>query len=185
MFPVKEIALVSGLTSSIILLGMIVWSIAAPARRVWPPHQSTFLNRITVWLLTTFVFVNAFALGILGWNQLEWPAAVRWGIGLPMILVGNLVVWKGVSQLGLIASSGEVGTLKTTGLYRYSRNPQYVADIGILFGWQLCSASYLAAPVVIAGVLTLILAPFAEEPWLRAVYGNEYDRYRSRTRRYL
>ena len=185
MLPVEKFALVVGLAASMVLLSMIVWSIAAPTRRVWPPRRSTFLNRITVWFLTIVVFVSAFTLGVLGWNQLEWPVAIRWGLGVPLIVLGNLLVWAGVVQLGLDATGGEIGTLKSTGLYRFSRNPQYVADMGILLGWQLYSASYWAIPVVAAGVLTLLLAPIAEEPWLKANYGNDYDSYCSKTRRYL
>ena len=185
MLPVEKFALVAGLSASMVLFGMMVWSIAAPARRVWPPRHSTFLHRITVWLLTIVVFVSAFALGVLGWNQLEWPVAIRWGLGLPLIVLGNLLVWAGVVQLGLDATGGAIGTLKTTGLYRYSRNPQYVADVGILLGWQLYSASYWAMPVVAAGILTLLLAPIAEEPWLKAHYGNDYVSYFSKTPRFL
>ena len=102
-----------------------------------------------------------------------------------MILLSNWVVWQSAFDLGMKATSGAVGNLKTDGFYRWSRNPQYVADSAMLVGWLVLSASLWALPVVAAGVLALVLAPFAEEPWMRAVYGDAYVRYFARTRRYL
>ncbi len=35
------------------------------------------------------------------------------------------------------------------------------------------------------GLVILIMAPFAEEPWLEETYGEAYRRYRARTPRFL
>ncbi len=182
---IEQLTLAAGLGSASLLLGMIAWSIALPARRLWPPLNSTRLKQFTVWFLTAAVFVSAFVLGVQGWNQFDWPTVPRLSVGVPLIVVGNLVVWRGVIRLGLKVTGGEVGSLVTSGLYRHSRNPQYVADIAILLGWQVCCASFLSLPVVVAGVVVLLIAPLAEEPWLRAIHGKAYDQYCLRTRRYL
>lgn len=47
----------------------------------------------------------------------------------------------GVRKIGFGATSGEVAELKTEGLYRYYRYPEYVADMAILPGWAVRSAS--------------------------------------------
>lgn len=54
------------------------------------------------------------------------------------------------------------------GPYRFSRNPQYVGFIVGLIGWVFLSSSRLALPASFAGVIPLIVVPFAEEGWLLA-----------------
>jgi len=70
-------------------------------------------------------------------------------------------------------------------LHRYSRNPQYMADMAILVGWAVLSASGWAAFIAAVGVLTLAVAPFAEEPWLEENYGERFRVYQSCVRRYI
>lgn len=88
-------------------------------------------------------------------------------------------------RFGLPQTGGAVGQLKVDGLYCYSRNPQYVADIAILIGWTLLCASLVAVPVIVAGILVLLIAPFAEESWLKEQYGQTYRDYKATVRRYL
>ncbi len=182
---IEQLALVSGLGASFLLLSMVLWSIAQPKKRLWPPLHPSRPKRVLVWLLTVMIFASAFVLGIEGWGQFGWTTSVRWGIGMPLVVLGNLVVWRGVVRLGYEVTSGGIGGLVTDGLYRQSRNPQYVADMGILLGWQVWCASYLSLPVVASGILLLIVTPIAEEPWLRATYAKAYDQYCQRTRRYF
>ena len=185
VISIELLALVSGLGAWGLLFSMIVWSIVQPAKRLWPPLLLTRSKQVLVWLLTVMMFASAFVLGLIGWNQLSWPIPIRWGLGMPLVVLGNLIVWRGVVRLGYMVTSGAVGTLVTDGLYRRSRNPQYVADIGILLGWQIWCASFLSLPVVASGIVLLLIVPFAEEPWLRANYGRAYEQYRQRTRRYF
>ena len=102
-----------------------------------------------------------------------------------LILVGHVVVWTGVSQIGMAATSDDATGLRTEGLYRYSCNPQYVADVLILLGWSVLNASILALPVTALGIVFLLVAPFAEEPWLAEKYGRDYSVYRTKVPRYL
>ena len=102
-----------------------------------------------------------------------------------MIAVGNLLAWGGVWQFGLKKTSGAEGSLVTSGLYRHSRNPQYVGDICTLVGWMILSASVWAIPAILAGILAFVLAPFAEESWLEKIHGDEYREYRKSTPRFV
>lgn len=179
------VALVAGLAAALVLLASIIWSVAIPDRRLWPPKTSTHWSKIVVWALTLVIFGSVIYLGIADWNRLEWPTAMRWAVGLPLILVGNVVVWCGVAEIGIKATSGDAAKLQRNGLYRYWRNPQYVADMAILIGWIILSASIWVLPVASAGLLLLAIAPIAEEKWLEEVYGDEYRAYRATTRRYL
>jgi len=106
-------------------------------------------------------------------------------LGPLLIFLGNLAVWSEVIRFGLPQTGGAVGQLKVDGLYRFSRNPQYVADIAILVGWALLCASVVAIPVIVVGILVLLIAPFAEESWLEEQYGQAYQDYKATVRRYL
>lgn len=167
------------------MFSMLFWSYVYPHRRVWPPKEPTAANKFRVWFMTITIFAAAFALGLLDWNRFGWSPAVRWPIGLSLILIGNLVVWRGVLKIGLAATSGEATGLITSGLYGWSRNPQYVADMAILIGWGILSASLWTLPVLAVGLAVLAIAPLAEEPWLQEVYGEQYRSYKKEVRRYL
>ena len=185
MDNVEIVFLVAGCAANLSLICMLYWSIRRPDRRLWPPERSTPAHKAMVWALTTTGFASAIALGLLGWGTLETPRLLRWGIGPLLIILGNVVVWAGVAQLGFAATSGEEDTLRMNGLYQYSRNPQYVADVAILVGIGLLSATSLSWPVVLSGILALVLAPFAEEPWLEKRYGEAFKKYSTSTRRFL
>ena len=181
----ETILLATGLIGGGTLISMLVWSIVCPERRVWPPDNFNMKTPIIAWLLTVGIFSSAIALGALGWGSLELPIWLRWGIGLPLVIAGNFVVWWGVNRIGMDATSGAEAELVTTGLYSVSRNPQYVADICILIGIGILSAALWVWPVVAIGAVALILAPFAEEPWLQEKYGAAFETYCSSTRRFL
>ena len=146
LIDIKFLFLAIGLLAGSYMLGILLWSVARPERRIWPPDNATAAIKFRVWFMTILIFVAAFVLGVLDWNLLDWPANLRWGLGLPLITVGNLVVWRGVHKIGMAATSGEATGLKTDGLYNWSRNPQYVADIIILMGWGILAASLWTLP---------------------------------------
>ena len=180
-----DFIMIMGLGPAFLLLLALLLSISRPKRRLWPPHRSTALHKTLVWVLTMAVFASAAGLGLLSWETLALPGWLRWGLGLPLVVAGNAVVWSAIAGLVLGVTSGEVGGLRTGGLYRRSRNPQYSADVAILVGIGVLSASATALPVIAAGIVLFVLAPFAEESWLRQTYGDEFDAYTARTPRFL
>ncbi len=181
----KLISIVIGCVAGLFLFATLVWSIAFPERRVWPLKKATAGIKIRVWAATIAIFAAAFVLGVTDWNSLEWPAPIRWSVGLTLIIVGNIAVWRGVIKIGFDATSGEVDIIKTAGLYVWSRNPQYVVDMAIILGWAVLSASIWSISVAALGIVVLGIAPLAEEPWLEENYGQQYPDYRNRVRRYF
>ena len=106
-----------GLLAGAYMLAMLLWSILYPERRLWPPRgEATSGLKFRVWFMTTAVFAAAFCLGVMDWNRLEWPALIRWGVGVPLIVLGNVAVWRGVFKLGLGATSGDASGPQTDGL---------------------------------------------------------------------
>lgn len=177
--------LVLALAVSALTLAAIGWSIAYPERSIWPPKSYGSSTPIVVWGVTSILFGAIIALGIIGWGEVRIGWLLRFGLGPLLILLGNLAVWSEVFKFGMPQTGGAVGQLKTDGLYRYSRNPQYVADVAILIGWALLSTSVVALPAIVAGIVLLLVAPLTEEKWLENQYGSAYLDYKATVRRYL
>lgn len=164
---------------------MLLYSIARPSRRIWPPPAQQTWQYYVVWLFTLLSFGGFIVVGILDWNSLDWPSWFRWVIGMVLIAAGNILAWVGVRQLSMKTTSGNAGPLVTDGLYRYSRNPQYIGDICIIAGWAILSASYWAMPLCIGGIVAFLITPLAEEPWLRDLHGEPYIEFCQRTPRFI
>lgn len=157
-------------------IGLIV-SILSPAHRVWPTPGWQSPQFWFVWVLILFVFASLGGLALSSWNTFVSPAWLRYMVGFPLFAGGLVLAFSGVGRLGAYNSAGLKGKLTTTGLYRYSRNPQYLGDAASLVGLVLFSG---ATPVILPGLfgaLLFVLWPFTEEPWLRERFGADYEHY--------
>ena len=68
--------------------------------------------------------------------------------------------------------------LVTTGFYRYTRNPMYVASLTVVVGWAiLFSAAIILAYAIALFVVFTLFIRFYEEPRLVREFGHEYDSY--------
>jgi protein-S-isoprenylcysteine O-methyltransferase Ste14 len=74
--------------------------------------------------------------------------------------------------------------LRTTGLYRYTRNPQLVAGIFIVFGYTILRPTWYAMGWILLYIVLTHLMVAAEEEHLNRVFGKEYENYCARTPRY-
>lgn len=121
---------------------------------------------------------------VLGWSNLNAYGLIPLAVGTAMLVwcVANFYV----TGKGTLAPWSPPRHLVTNGLYRYSRNPMYVAVIIMLVGWAVLLRSSphwgYAFIVAVAFHLRIVLA---EEPWLARTHGNEYKEYRNRVRRWL
>ena len=182
---IENLLVVLGIGISLLTLGAIIWSIKFPEKSLWPPKTYTIWTPYIIWAPTFVLFGTMIALGVMGWGQISIPLFIKYGIGSLLILVGNGIVWFEVFKFGVAQTGGAVGKLKTDGLYRFSRNPQYVGDILMILGWVLVSAAPFAILVGMFAVTVLIAAPFSEEPWLKKCYGADYEHYLKATRRFF
>ena len=91
-----------------------------------------------------------------------------------------------VAGRGTLAPWSPPERLVVVGLYRFSRNPMYVAVALTLLGWAVSygSSSLMgyALAVVVAFHLRVV---YGEEPWLARKHGEAWQRYTERVPRWF
>jgi len=136
------------------------------------------------------VIAPGFVAGLVPWWISRWRVEAAF-FGMPLFrFVGGMLITLGV--VGLLDSFVRfalqgVGTpapvfptrhLVVTGLYRYVRNPMYVAVVITILGQGLILGN--AALLEYGGIVWLLFHVFVlvyEEPTLRASFGSEYKSF--------
>jgi len=102
------------------------------------------------------------------------------------LILLNCILRFATEGKGTISPVDPTKKLVAKGLYRYSRNPMYVGAMLALIGeavfWQSPRLALYAAIVFIGFNLFIILH---EEPRLKRDFGNEYELYLQKVRRWL
>lgn len=109
---------------------------------------------------------------------------------VPLSLGVGLLLWCVrefyVAGKGTLAPWAPPQKLVATGLYRFSRNPMYIAVLLVLFGWALGFRSRTLAIYALVVMLAFHLrVVFGEEPWLARTHGEEWFRYKARVPRWF
>lgn len=120
-----------------------------------------------------------------------WASGPLFGVGIILGGLGSVLygwcVWDFATRgFGTPAPIAAPKKLVSHGLYRYSRNPMYVAVVFVILGWASAYASMnlllYAAGIGLAFHLRVVIH---EEPHLLNSFGEEYEDYRSRTNRWF
>lgn len=132
------------------------------------------------------------------WSFTRWRLAPPLFAFFPMRVLGGLMIAAGlpvlldsfarfaIQGLGTPAPVAPPQRLVITGLYRYVRNPIYVAVSLLIFGQGLLlgSVSLLEYGLVVwLGFFAFVL--LHEEPTLREKFGKEYEDYCARVGRWI
>jgi protein-S-isoprenylcysteine O-methyltransferase Ste14 len=119
------------------------------------------------------------------------PARAFHPIAVAPLTIGSiLLLWCVrdfyVSGKGTLAPWSPPQRLVVIGLYRWTRNPMYVAVTVILLGWTAAYRSTtLLTYALIVPVFFHLRVVFGEEPWLARRYGGEWRHYRDQVPRWL
>ena len=114
-----------------------------------------------------------------------------YAVGLVPLGLGVLLLFWCVRDFyvigrGSLAPWAPPERLVIVGLYRFSRNPMYVAVLLILAGWALLFASRtLWLYTVAIAVAFHLRVVFGEEPWLARTHGAEWTAYAARVPRWM
>src|SRR5215831_1379119 len=145
-----------------------------------------------------FVVAPCVLAGLIPWWMSRWafrPAflglEVTRAIGVLLILIGlpGLVDSFGrfaLQGLGTPAPVAPTKNLVVTGLYRYVRNPIYVAVVAIIVGQALLFGAWRL--IVYGALFWLACHLFViayEEPTLERTFGEQYDAYRANVPRWI
>lgn len=153
------------------------------------------------WLLSVaFAFFVVAPGSIVGWIPY---AITHWRVrsslpGIPGRIAGVLLITAGVAVLvdsflrfvfegrGTPAPVASPEGLVVSGLYRYVRNPMYVAIVSAILGQALLFGSLtLIAYAALVWLMFHSFVAFYEEPVLRRKFGDSYDAYRAAVPRWL
>ncbi len=138
-----------------------------------------------------------FALGLVAVFLLDrnlplvsFSGSVSLGLGVILILFG---LGSAISAVGLfrkadtgIVPFSDATALVTSGSFRFSRNPMYLGMVFVLLGTALITGS--VSGLLVAPVFVLIIQSrfiLDEEQMMREVFGEEYEDYCRRVRRWL
>jgi protein-S-isoprenylcysteine O-methyltransferase Ste14 len=111
--------------------------------------------------------------------------AATLGIGTVLILVSLLIsIWSAIS-FGEDAMA-KPSELRTTGPYRFTRNPMYLSwSIAILGTGVLLGTWWLLAAVPLASIITQVRVISPEESRLTEQFGAEYEAYKNAVSRWI
>ncbi len=120
------------------------------------------------------------------------PALWRWTcIGMLLCVT---VVFDGAALLAFRRAKTTIDPRKpdqtqalvTTGVYRWTRNPMYVGLTALLAAWAVYLGSMVALALLVAFVLYLSRFQIApEERALHLLFGDDFEQYCARVRRWL
>ena len=176
---------------STLLLLAAVWAILSISllvlvRRDYGRGDVTSLTAFLLWpwhALNYTLLVLASALEV--WH-IELPAAVvitGWAAaaGGIVVIAAGFYEFRSVQRL----SGTQRDELIDSGIYRYSRHPQYLGIILTLLGGALAGES--AAAVLFAVVLSIVFIAYLpmEERYIQQALGERYEAYRERVPRLL
>ncbi|MBN2371028.1 MAG: isoprenylcysteine carboxylmethyltransferase family protein, partial [Vicinamibacteria bacterium] len=98
-------------------------------------------------------------------------------LGLAVFLISGALYLYALFALGRANTYCRRGGLVTGGVYRWTRNPQYVTVIPAYAGLAAAADSIGVLLLVALLIAVYVLMAHAEEPWLRHQYGAAYERY--------
>lgn len=168
-----------------LLLAAIVWSVVRPDRRIWPPPARRSWQFVMTWICYRAALGLNACLLVLDWNSWVFAGGLRWLLGTPLALLGGMLALWGLATIGRKNSWGTRDGLVDSGPYRFTRNPQTLGFNVLFLGLSIIANSQFLWVTHGLLALVLIVMPLSEEVWLKEQYGQEYERYRRETPRFL
>ncbi len=163
----------------------LVLTIKVSPIQIWPPPSNRSWQFWFTWVSFTYFMVGIPILGFLDYGSLVLSDLPRFLCAGILFLISFPIGMSAIYQLSFKQTLGLEGKFITSGVYRFSRNPQYVTHILLIGAVILVTNSILALIAGFLYSLWFILAPFSEEPWLNAQFGQKYSAYCEQVPRFL
>ncbi|TDK49661.1 methyltransferase family protein [Antarcticimicrobium luteum] len=185
LLSLHSASLITAIAAALLLGGLLAWNLYRPGFGFWPAgdeapvrHHTAFgLFRIFCGATVVFALLE---IGTHGWGH--WS---RYAVGVPLMAVAFGITLWGYRFLGIENTYCASDGLVTSGMYEYSRNPQYVTSVLATVGLGIASGSLIT--LGLAGVLFLLYFLFVlnEERWLMQGYGDAFRAYMQKTPRFV
>lgn len=124
--------------------------------------------------------------------QAAMPSGIRLSVSLALVAVGVAFSVAGIVSFRRARTTvnpikpESASSLVCTGTYRVTRNPMYLGIFLVLVAWAVFLSSAWALLAVVGFVLYMNRFQIApEERALSDIFGNEYELYKARVRRWL
>jgi protein-S-isoprenylcysteine O-methyltransferase Ste14 len=101
--------------------------------------------------------------------------------GLALYVIGAVLYAVSVINYAKPKTSG----INTSGLYKVSRNPMYVAYFIYFLGCAVMTSSLILLAILLAYQVSTHVIIVSEERWCVEKFGGEYSEYMKRVRRYI
>ena len=112
-------------------------------------------------------------------------AVVLFGTGALLQLVSYACLGKNL-KFGIPGHDEErMSTLRTDGIYRFSRNPMYVGFFLVMAGSSLYTSNSFVWALALFATVVHHMIVLREERFLSERFGSEWNRYASHVRRYI
>ncbi len=111
-------------------------------------------------------------------------------LGIVLILAGLVVMlraWVSFRRAATAICPTDASTVLVTGdIYRATRNPMYLGMLAMVLGvaFMIGDPVVFAAPFAFFLIIDKVFIPYEEED-LRKTFGEQYEQYARRTRRWL
>ena len=182
--PSWKLSPLHSLLTTLALLTVAVAAVALGYAR-WEYRRRGKLSIIGMLLLCAMLLMPNLMLHYAA--SYEWPTAPLDYLGVFIAAVGIVICAAG---FGAFRSPGKVlcleaPSLTATGVYRWSRNPQYVGWLLFLLGFVLNEWSLWALLALVLVAISLHLLVLVEEEHLRFRLGDEFTEFCQKTPRYI
>jgi len=143
--------------------------------RYFPPtkgkEQSAFyVYQITILFLLIYLF----------FAEIKFNKPLNY-LGLLIFLLGAILYMKSIVDFARPENNG----INKKGLYKYSRNPMYVAFFLYFLGCSLLINSWFYFIILIVFQISVHYLILSEEKWCIKKFGKEYNDYMKKVRRYI
>ncbi len=153
-------------------------------------RNGTFTNKLLNWWFVMWgIYISAMVLS--SWYGV-WliPIDKTFSLiaGFGLIFAGFVLLAVGMIEFRSLRRSCGQDTSKliTGGVYKWSRNPQFIGCLFYLVGISLAGRSMFAfALTATASVIIWWYTVYLAEPYLERLYGEEYRQYKKRASRWI
>jgi len=173
------IGAVAGLT----LLFLLLLARRHPVMHVWPPPGAWSWQSLVFWILFRALNLSVIVLAVADIASFDNDILSRVIAGF-IGLAGVVLYVCACVALGRENLYGGKAGLITSGIYRWTRNPQYATIIPAYFGIAVASGSLRCQLLAALAAAVFLQMAVAEEAWLAEAYGQAYARYRAMVPRF-